>query len=383
MKIQIENALQNYAQKTYLALSADQGGTVLYVQNIAGAVASNAIQIGDKGIERTETKLLGTATPSGTTLILSSALSFDHIEDTPVYFTQYDKLVFMRSTTGTSGTATAITSGTVSITPDSDYTTFEDSTGQSTYAYKTKYRNSVTTDESAESDWIIPGGYSFYSLARIRERIKRKLYASKIVKDDTYIDDWVNEWLEEMTNAAIRVNEDYRMGTAHITFGTNGRGTISEVDYQKTRMVEITFDGSSYFESTKLPIIRIESAGTYIKESPVHYYEDDNIIHVKPEGNGGTINLTYYKKTPVLENETDELPVSIRPYTRSFVHYGYAQALKVDEKFEQANIEEGKADALKGEFIAEISPRDQSGGETIELLEEVDHLYDYDTYDSI
>ena len=213
MLVRARNTLDTTALSSNLTNNTAIGASTLPVQNINSFSASWAVQLGRTKEENAEIVVLGTATPSGTALALSGTARYAHNIDTPVYATKFDKIIFKRSTAGTSGTATAMTNGTVTITPDSEYTQFDDTTALSTYAYKAAYYNSVTVEVSSDSDWITPTGFSFYSLAKLRQRSKDAIYNAGYIKSDEVIDDWINEWQEQMGNSAIKVNESYALGT--------------------------------------------------------------------------------------------------------------------------------------------------------------------------
>jgi len=181
--------------------------------------------------------------------LITGTTTYDHAADTPVYAIKFDQIIFKRSTSGTAGTATAMTDGTVTITPDSEYTIFDDTTGASTYAYRTQYRNSVSGETSSDSDWQTTEGFSFYSLAKIRDRVKRKLFGNNIIQDDQTINDWINEWIESMNNVAIDVNKDYSYGTVDVAFGTSGLGTISTSNFKEVRRMWVTYNGTDYSQS--------------------------------------------------------------------------------------------------------------------------------------
>lgn len=374
MLIRAINNLDQQANYSALSNTEAAAATSLRIKNINGYSASWAVQVGKTGEEQSEIKVLGTATPSGTALTITTGLTYEHPQDTPVFSIKFDQIVFKRSTTGTAGTATALSGGTVYITPDSLFTVFDDTTGASTYAYKAAFRNSVTAEVSSDSDWITPDGFSFFSLAKLRQRIKSKLSNAGYIKDDETIDDWINEWKEELENAAIKVNKDYSLGTVNVSFGTSGLGTITNQDYKQTRKLEVTYDGVNFGTSSKMDITDFDDNTSFVRNNPHHAYLGDNVFIVRPCDSAGTARLTYYKRSVPLVNDTDELPFSMRSYTKSFIDYGMGQALGADDKFTDADRYERKAMQGKANFLAEITPRDQTGVEYIEFTENVDHL---------
>lgn len=379
MLIRAKNNLTDIAQNTYLSSAVSAGAGTLPVQNIAGFNASWAIQLGRTGEQQTEIKLITASAPTGTALLTTAVTTYDQPQDTPVFAIKYDKMIFKRSTSGTAGTATAMTDGTVNITPNSLYTSFDDTTGASTYAYKVAFYNSVLTTSSSDSDWITPAGFSFHSLAKIRERIRGKLFDSSYIPTDDTISDWVNEWLEVMNNAAVSVNKDYSLGTTTVSYsGTAQLGTITATDFKDVRKVEFTTDGNTYYQASKKGLTEFSPNEAFVATKPYFFYQGDNVLGRLPYDVSGTARIIYYKNQTVLVNDTDTLPISMQPYTKSFVDYGLAQALAKDGKGAEAQLAENRAMAAKNEFIRQITPRSHTGPvfvESVEPLDGADSLY--------
>lgn len=371
MIIKVKNTLTDTAPFTFLASSVASGVTVLPWKNASQFTANWAIQLGKTAQEKSEIKVLSSSSPAGTAGTVTANTSFDHPVDTPVYAIHYDQIVFEVSTSGTAGTASPITDGTISIAADNDYTEFDHTSGATTYAYKAYFRNSVSGDISSESDWLTPSGYSFYSLAKIRERIKSKLLSANYIKDDATIDDWTNEWLENMNNTAIDVNQDYSLGTVAIAYGTAGLGTITSTDYKDIRKLEVTSDGNTYTVADRISVIDFNDQQTFSGNFPSYYMYGDTVFGVKPNGAVGTARITYYKLPAVLSNETDELPTSMKGYTKSFVDYGMSQAYYLDGKESAGKTYLESALLEKDRFRTEIGARHKSGVETMKLSDPV------------
>jgi len=367
MIIKVENTLTEKAQNTDLSFPEASGQAVIRWKNPNGFAASWAVQVGKTGEERAEVGLLGTAAVDGTAGTLTANLTYDHAADTPVYAIKYDQVVFERSITGTSGVAAPMTDGTITIQADSIHTQFDDTSGSPSYAYKAYFRNSVLNTTTTESDWLTSSP-SFYSLGKIRERAKRKMLNAKSLTNDQ-IDDWVNEWLEDMTNTLIDVNEDYALGTTEIGFtGTAQQGTITAVDFKQVRRAWHK-TGDTWYRMTKQELTGYNPDETFNETNPFYNMKGDNVIERKPHEVTGTIGLTYYKLNAVLDSDADLLPVAMRGYTRSFVRYCEAQAKKEDNKEQEAERLEAQADMAKERFKSEMTNRNKSGPSYIEIVE--------------
>lgn len=381
MIVKTRNILDKSSQYSYLSEALSAGTGPLKVKNINPFTASYAVQIGNTGENQAETIMLGTATPAGTGILIVGTLRYDHPTDTPVYSIKYNQIIFKKSSAGTSGTAAAFTGSTANITPNSEYTQYDDTSGVVTDAYKTQYYNSVTTAVSAESDWITPSGFSFYSLAKLRDRIKKKLHSSGYIKYDETIDDWINEWLEKMTNTIIDVNRDYLIGTTDVAFsGTAELGTITATDYKEVRKIWWTADGTDWFQMTRMDLNDFEPTTTYSDSHPYYFFQGDNVIGRKPNEVSGTARVYYYQTNSVLDDDTDELPVSMRNYTKSFVDYGLGQAYLLDEKIPQGNLFISSAMGELNAFRNEMTPRHKSGPQMIDIVSPTGSENDLEVY---
>jgi hypothetical protein len=367
MLLTVENNLDQLPStlNSYLSVAGTAGGTAIPVKNIAGYQVQWAIQLGRTGEEQAE--ILNIDNIGGTVLNTSGTAKFSHPLDTPVYQVHYDKIIFLRSTSGTTGTPVAL--ATVAITPDSQYTEYNDSSGVATYAYQTQYYNSVSGDTSGTSSWFVPGGPTFYSLQRLRDRGKKSLFGSNFIQDDTIIDDWINEWVEIMTNKALKVNESYSVGTASYSFGTAGLGTITEPLFKYASKIEVTTDGITYRPSTMMNVNAFSDQDIFDPLNPKHYWQGDVIFGVKPNGVAGTARMTLGKISTQLTEDTDELPQFLRSYTAYCIEYLLYRANSLDQKDQIAESHYRKVIQGQVDFIREITPRDQTGPQLIDLVD--------------
>lgn len=364
LDISVRNTLDQNAQYSYTSVNTVIGAGTVGLKNINSFSVNDAVQIGKSGDELSEIGLI--ASLSGTAAVLAGTLKYAHPSDTPVYKIYFDKVIFKRSTAGTAGTATAMSSGTVAITPDGEYTVFSDATGAASYAYKTSFYNSVTAVESADSDWITSSGYPMYSLADIRERTKKKLFDNGVqLKDDSVIDDWTNEWLEEMNNAAIQVDESFSLGSTSVAFGTAGLGTITADDFKEIKRIWVTYDGVTSMKTAKMDISGYWPNDTFTTSHPYYYNYGDNVVGIKPAESGGTASIVYYKLPTRLVNDTDTLPVSMRGYSSSFVSHNVGEYYYLDNQSDRGDRFNGRAMQSKLEFINQITPRGKDGIVTI------------------
>lgn len=368
MLLNVENSLsrQPSTQVSYLSTNGTAGGTVWPVKNIAGINNQWAQQIGQTGEEQAEIVVVSGA-PAGTAFNSSGTAKFSHPMDTPIYQIHYDKVVFLRSTAGTAGTATAL--ATVAITPDSFYTQYDDTSGAATYAYQTQYYNSASGDLSGTSPWFIPGGPSFYSRQKLRDRVKHDLANATYIKNDDTIHDWITEWTEEMTNSALKVNKAYSAGTAQYSFGTAGLGTITAPLFKYASKIEITSDGVTWRQTTELPMNRYSSTDIYSSISPRHSWQGDTVFQILPNGNAGTARMNLGQINTPMTSDSDELAQFLRSYTRGCIEYCLYKAKDLDQKDTEADRNYQKHLMIKKDFVAEITPRDFTGPQFIDIVD--------------
>jgi hypothetical protein len=320
--------------------------------------------------------MLISSSPSGTMLNFGTSpshtagtLLYGHAQDTPIYQIHYDQLILNRSTTGTAGAFSPL--ATISLQPDNQYTQYNDSTGAVGYAYYAQYYNSVTGETTGSSSIFTPGGPTFYSLQKIRQRIKDKLYSAGYVRDDSLITDWINEWMENMTNQAIKVNQGYLLGTNAYSFGTAGLGTITDTYFKQAVKVEVTWDGVTYIPSREMAMREFSESDFFNAFAPRHVWVGENVFEILPHTMAGSAKFTYAQRFTPLVNDSDEPPLTLKAYTTSATEYALSVAYGLDQK--DAESQQHYQQYMKGQedFISQITPRDQTGMKMIDIVESV------------
>ena len=365
---------QQGIQQSYVASDVSAGGTGVPTKNVAGFTNQWAIQFGQTGEETAEIMIISGA-PSGTTTNYGTSpshpggtLLFSHAQDTPMYQIHYDQIIVNRSTAGTAGPFSAL--ATVSITPDSPYTSYNDASGAATYAYYTQFYNSVSGDTSGSSSIFIPGGPTFYSFHKLKQRVKDKLTSAGFIRNDDIIGDWINEWYEQMVNTALKVNQNYMLGTAAYSFGTAGYGTVTAVDFKQPQKFEVSYDaGVTWTPSPEIPYQQFSNLDIFTALNPNHSWLGETVFQVLPPSAGGSVRLTYGQRFTPLVNDADELTQTLKGYTTSCVEYCLAVAYGLDQKDQDYQLHMQNHLQGKQDFISEITPRDQSGPKTINLIE--------------
>jgi hypothetical protein len=368
MLVRAKNNLTDFAvAKSFLAVSGTAGQTVFNLQNAVGFKDDYAIQLGETGEDKSEVVLLN-GTPGNQLATAAVGVKFAHPSDTPVYCYYYNQVVFYKSASGTAGTSAAITDGTVTITPDQEYTVFNDTSTLSGDAWQTAFRNSALDVVSSKSDWIQFSGFQAYSLSGLRSRAKNNVNAD--IPDDTW-NGWLQEWQQEMNNGAVKVNKDYSMGTVDVAFsGTAQEGTITNEDFMKPRRVWM-IDTSGTYRATHTQYNGYYPDEAFNATAPRYYFRGDNVIGRLPADASGTARIAYDSSGTLMESDSDLLPLPMRPYWKSFIDYSLSRAYRHPSIKDLTNAQklETQAYALRDRFIQDITPRDMSSQEMVRITE--------------
>lgn len=162
-------------EKTYLAGYVAKDATSLPVKNSSRFVDDKMIMVGKMGFEQSE--ILKTAAPASiTTITLDGAniTKFAHNTDDPVYLMRYDRVVFFSSATVV-GSKTELVDLPVDVSNDEEKTYYDDAAGTDTTVYWTKYRNSVTLEETEFSDYMRATGPEDQSIGGVAEDASKRL----------------------------------------------------------------------------------------------------------------------------------------------------------------------------------------------------------------
>lgn len=368
MLVRAKNNLTDFSvAQSFLATSGTAGQTAFTLQNAVGFKEDYAVQFGATGEDKSEVALISGA-PGDTLATTAAGLKFPHPTDTPVWCYYYNQAVFYKSAAGTAGTSAAITDGTVTLTPDSEYTIFNDTAALSGDAWQTAFRNSALDVTSSKSDWIPFSGFQAYSMGGLRARAKNNVNAE--IPDETW-NGWLQEWQQEMNNGAVKVNKDYSMGTLDVAFsGTAQEGTITNEDFMKPRRVWM-IDSSGTYKATHIKYNGYYPDETFNNSDPRFYLRGDNVIGRLPADENGTARIAYDSSGTIMNSDSDLLPLPMRPYWKSFIDYSLSRAYRHPsiKDMSNANKLEIQAYTLRDRFIQDLTPRDQTSQEMVKIIE--------------
>src|SRR3990167_9799818 len=138
--LSIRNPDLSGQERSYLTSAYTTGGTSLTITNNFAFAADDIIVSEQPGVEKAESKKVSSIS-GNTTLNLDSTLKFSHPQNTVIIKTPWDQIEISRTLTATISWSVISTSG---IQWDKPYTVYVDSTGDSTYSYRWRFKNSVS-----------------------------------------------------------------------------------------------------------------------------------------------------------------------------------------------------------------------------------------------
>lgn len=174
-------------EKTYISTPVQAGTKNIIVKNADRMPQNSLLLIGEMGMEQSELIKADTG-GTQTSIVSTTNLLFSHTTDEPLYKMRYDQVLFYRSAT-IDGTYTLIANEVVDVDNRDSKTEFQDTGGTGSSFYKTKYRNSVTFEESEFSDTISAEGYARQSIGKVIDTVAKRLkdYSYSVLSSDDYV----------------------------------------------------------------------------------------------------------------------------------------------------------------------------------------------------
>lgn len=330
------NPTTEQLEKTYLSSATSAGVTSLTVKNNNRFVATDRIMIGE--ITREKTEMVTLSAVSGVNGMTVGATTFSHDTDDPVYRLRYDQVKFYRSTSGSGGTYSLLSTQDLDVDNADNITIYDDTTGVSTYYYKISYYNSVSTQESSLSDPIPGAGYPRNTVGYIVDEILRLVGDSKEnVTDRTEVISWLNDCSDDMLSKAVRPYSFLHSRTTltrtaarnYIDFPTDSNG--DQTMWKFDRMDYNFVDASTSTDVTyTLRVISPEEFRNRFDDNTIDSTTEDDETQLMAiddavdrfrfqppfeTTSAGVFYLYYWKFFTTLDSEGDELETpTIRPY---------------------------------------------------------------------
>jgi hypothetical protein len=321
---------------SFLTIASNVGDTTLNLQNSQGFSQSQWVVVGKLGDEQAEIQQINAPVTVNNQLTVT-ALKFPHGLDTPVTVINFNQARFYSGVSSLGPFTLLIT---LPITPDrSDGTLYYDTTGTANTWYKTTLYNSqsgIETDINASVP-VQPTGYTIASLRKLQDRVialfndNREQFLIRVE-----VTDWLNEGYEIFQNAMYGNNEAYGVKFKPLSTSISTTEYQLPDDFKIAQKVQVSFDGTTFYEAFPLSITEDEPRQIYTKSVPAYFFDGPNIgIRPTPDSNSGIINLWYYPIALSLSNDNDALIPPISGYTRAIVYYGLAKGKAKDSKPDQ------------------------------------------------
>lgn len=295
-------ALADSQPTTYLTDKHFAGETSFIVSNVAEFAANAYILIGTLGLESTE--LAKISSISSETITLTSALVFDHPQDTPVTNIGYNQIAFFYSST-VAGTLSAL--GTAqNITPDNFYNFYDDTNHTTGFGWFQFY-NSTTTLYSDLSNAVPYAGFDQNSVKRMLDRFYTQISnrERKLIRDEDVIE-WLNEAYAIARNRLNLTNREYTVPTPQTLTISSGTAEYALPDYYAHTRVVTLADGTT-IDFLSLDEVPLYNAAAAINgATPVKYYIRGSTIGFAPTPTASATYYHYYQKiSPVLATYID------------------------------------------------------------------------------
>ncbi len=178
---------------TYLGSDVSATAISLNVQSVVGITTTGIILlIGEIGQEKTEIVQVSNGTvPTGTTIPLQTAVSFDHTQDTKIYVLDYNQFALSRAT-GVSTQKSTLSIANLQV--DQLNSIYNDNTNTTGYGF-VEFYDSINTRYSSPSAPIPYAGFADNSIYMIKKRALDSV--NEKISTDLITDDFLNQKLAE------------------------------------------------------------------------------------------------------------------------------------------------------------------------------------------
>lgn len=356
MKIYISHPSHKDNPFTFLTADSAASASSLSVGNTSGFSTNKFLVLGKIGQDQTEIIRAGVITAPSTFGTFDSAPKFPHNADDIVTLFDWNKIRVYRSTTGSTGSYSLVS--TLDIDIDSDVTVYEDADALTNYYYKFAPYNSVTEVEGDLSDAIASTGFVFYSLKTMTDRVLSLFGDAKaefVTRDE--VKDWLTE-IYEFSQQQVAISTDrFNISTQVITLQADVTEYDLEADFLVEKAVRVSEDGGTTykkFASNK----QLDSMGKVIQSNIKYGYtiKGSKIVIDDPIPSNGSDKIkVYYIPSPfVLSDQTDTLQAPFVNSSGMFVKYALAHCFLKDKKNEDYKLLKDEAENKVAVFVSYI-----------------------------
>lgn len=355
-------------EKTYLANSYSAGITSIETKNTDNFVVNDRIMIGEMGQEKTEIVTVSAVNSNDTTLTIG-ATNFDHSADDPVYKLRFDQVKFYRSTDG--GVNYSVLATVALDVDNEDLTTkYNDTTGLTTYYYKTTVYHSLSAVESDYSDVIGGSGWRRDQVGNIIDEILQEVSdpIEQHMKRGEILG-YFNDVNDDLLSAVSKPYDFLHTRSAlsrtanrnYIDFPTdaNGKQTMWAFDRMDYNFTDTTTDPDTD-RTTTIPVMGPEefrnrytenviNSTTVTDECPVAMTLDTSVnrfrfSHAAETSAGNVFYLHYWKYFDTIDSEGDVIETPTPRIYKLYIKGMY---------YRKRAVTEGSFIAMSDRFLAD------------------------------
>ncbi len=293
--------------KSYLTADVVAAATSSTVENNSAFGANDYTLFGRPRNEKTEIVLL-TSVTGNTTLGHTTGPVFDHEARTPIYEIKYNQAKIYRATSQ-SGTYSLI--ATVDLTPDEQYTEYDDTAGSSTSWYKIKYYNEITEGLSDYSAAVQGTGYTDDSLRSMTDEAMEEfgdVEGNEISR--TMVKRKLKAGVRRTVREIIKMYPDYFLAytTQSLTADTATYDLPSR--FLAFQRVDVSYDSTTHSDAYKATF-EYESEGypddEYQETDPRVFFRGNTFgLRPTPDNSSGQAWLWYWQYPEVMDDDSDE-----------------------------------------------------------------------------
>ncbi len=265
-------------EQSYLAKAYGVGATSIEVKNNDRFAANQRIMIGKMGDEKTEIVTVSAVNANGVTLTIGANV-FEHEADAPVYVLRFDQVRIYRSTTGATGAYSLLSTVNLDVDNADLSTLYDDTTGTTSYYYKTTMYHSISGTESDFGDELGGSGWRRNQFGYIIDEILREIGESNEVNiTRTELLGYFNDVNDDLTINVAKPYDFLRTRTA-LTRTLNTNYINFPVDsYGDPSMWKFDRMDYNYTDTTTSPVTNMTYTLTVIPEEEFRNKYSNNTI---------------------------------------------------------------------------------------------------------
>lgn len=312
-------------QKSYISAQSSAGSTYSYVENNDDFASGDLVLFGKYGVEKSEVITLTGTTDNNR--IDHEASLFDHPARTTAYQMLFDQAEVHRADSE-GGTYTLIT--TIDLNVDEPHTIYNDTGGDTSSWYKTRYKNSEDATYSDYSDEVQGTGYDEESLRAMTDEILEEFGdpdAKELSRDR--IKNSLNAGVRILMRNIIKMYPDWRATYTTQALTANTATYSLPTRFIGFKRVDVNYSGATATSAYKA-VYEGEEKGLpdtqYQKSQPRVYIRGSSFgLRPTPDTTGGYAFIWYWSYPASMDNESDThgLPYGAR---EPLVAYGLFRA---------------------------------------------------------